>query len=426
MESQEEHGSWPRVLRTPQRARRRPAAMVVILPVLLTTAFYLGFFGFEDWDEALADIGRLTGVLMLAACLVTLLGVAGVLDHWFRRRWQYSGLIALLGAGTALVADLMLLVTTITVGDSAGYLTLWCVLAAGSAWAVITIYRTSVVIPAPRQVALTALVSTALAVTNFGYVQLYQPYRREPRPELQVKFDAPVFRQDRRAFALPVVFTFENRSDVGLYVLGTTFTVMGRRASVRLGEQSPSALKFDVEDLRQLSRYTNYQQLEAVDMGTFESVTGGWIDPRSTLVATRLVELPAGTPYDQLLVNATAVVARRDRMRLDPSYGATRDFSWRSHRTVPGWLQGTDFVRLQGRIYNDNAIAAHLQAPRYVTLWWTFNRRNGAMVFAEITRKDEAGRPLSLREGDQLTNTYGLSEVGTGWQTRSLWDIPRR
>lgn len=82
-------------------------------------------------------------------------------------------MVALIGAFAALLTNALLVVETAR-GDSRAYLALFVALTAGSAWAVFAVWRTAVRIPAPKRVAAALVVSSAIAIANFGYQNLYQ------------------------------------------------------------------------------------------------------------------------------------------------------------------------------------------------------------------------------------------------------------
>ncbi|CAM5618560.1 hypothetical protein SHIRM173S_06410 [Streptomyces hirsutus] len=93
----------------------RVSLAVMLLTLILTTAL-LARFGAEDFAHALTFPGRITGAALLAVAFTTLLGAAGVLDHWIRHSF-YSGLVALIGAFAALLTNVLVLVETVKDGD---------------------------------------------------------------------------------------------------------------------------------------------------------------------------------------------------------------------------------------------------------------------------------------------------------------------
>ncbi|MGY4922206.1 hypothetical protein [Streptomyces sp. 900105755] len=156
--------------------------MAGILSVLLATTVLLGWFGLGNFAHALTFPGRLTGAVLITVAFTTLLAAGAVLDHWVGHSFQYSGLVALIGVFAALLTNTLLLLRSPRTGDLLVFPALFGALSAGAAWSLFTVWRTSVTIPAPKRVAAAVIVSSALTVTNFGYQNLYLPYRREARP----------------------------------------------------------------------------------------------------------------------------------------------------------------------------------------------------------------------------------------------------
>ncbi len=396
--------------------------MLLIVLILLMTAFFLGLFGVEDLSEALAYTGRFTGALLLLAAGASLLGAVAVVDHWFRRSFAHSGLVALLGTVTAIVANLMLLTTTLRDADSTGYLVLWCLLVVGSVWATITVYRTSVEIPAPKRVAAAVIVTSAIAVANFGYTQLYQPYQHATLPVLQLTVKEPVLNSAKNAVAIPFTINLENRSNVGLYVIGTDFEVKGRTAPVSPMDRLTPAWRGDLDAGHALSLRENLQPPRMVQGNTW-AYFNTWLDAGETTTSSRVVELPVDTRFDQLAFRATALIARKDRIHLDTLEEQGR--SW--HKRLippPAGSPAGDYVLYRARLHENNAIAEHTRDPRYITMWWTFGE-NGIAVISTIDRKGEE-RNRTAEDTERWTTRYGLSYVETGWIQRSLWDVKRQ
>lgn len=361
--------------------------------------------------------------------VTSLAGALALVDHWHPNRFAYSGIVALVGAAAALLINAMVLFETFR-GDSIGYRVLWGLLTAGSLWAVIAVWRTSVVIPAPKQVAAVGLVSLVLAFANFGYQNLYQPYQRGAKPVIKMTVGKPLLRQDRKAFSVPVDIRFVNDSDVGFYVLGAEFHAMGERVEVSARGRLRAQWRADAEqwskaqfqETHPLARWEVHHpgELVAAHPWTF---AGNWIEPGDELYSRTVVQLPINTPYDQLAFYATASLARKDRLGLEQV--PLKGYSWDRGR-VPQWIQkDTDSVIYRGRVHENNAIDAHTMDPRYVTVYWMFGP-HGAAVLSPITRKGEEDRIPSGAERRELAIRYGLVHATSGPFERTLWDIKRQ
>ncbi|WUD70305.1 hypothetical protein OG937_45810 [Streptomyces sp. NBC_00510] len=427
-------GSRLQRLWRPAENGRSPATVILILLVLLVTAVLLGRFGIENVGGALTYTGRISGALLIVLSVTTLLGALAVVDHWFRNSFPPAGLVALIATVAACAGNIFLLVTTARDGDSTPYLVLWCLLVVGSAWAALAVYRTLVVIPAPKRVAVAVVVTTAVAVANFGYENLYKPTQREGRPRVDVVVGKPAVTKDRKAFAIPVDITLENRSNVGFYVFGAEFHAMGEVVPLspkdRLTQQwRADAQQWGEYEQRPLSRREIHQPGDLVAAQPL--VRGGsWIEPGDTVVTQTVVQLPMNTQYDQLAFYASVSLASKDRLRLE-SFGQN-GFSWKGVK-LPQWMvdqnkwssNPVDSVVSRGRVHEGNAIAEHTRDPRYVTVYWQFGK-HGAGLKVAVTRDGEEDRELPDEENRDLRNWYGLADVLTGPIERTLWDIKGR
>ncbi|MFD4762211.1 hypothetical protein ACFWOJ_26090 [Streptomyces sp. NPDC058439] len=404
-------------------------ALVVILLVLLMTTLLLARFGREDFVHALTFPGRVTGAVLLAVAFTTLLGAAAVLDHWVRHRFPYSGLVALIGTFAAFLTNAMLLAETWKDGDSPAYPALFGALAAGSAWASFAVWRTSVAIPAPKRLAIAVIVPSVLAVANFGYQNLYQPYQRETRPVITLSIGKAVLSKDRKAFALPVDLTLQNHGDVGFYVLHTEVHAMGQRVPLSPKDRLRQQWRADAEqwtrssEVNPLSRREIHQPGELVEAQPWMPY-GQWIESNDTFATRVVVQLPIDTAYDQVAFYATASLARKDRLVLQPPLQFVAK-SW--GRGVPGWVKqqqksGRDSLIYRARVHENNAIDEYTRDARFVTVYWNFGT-DGANVATSIARKGEESRVPTPAEQRELVNRYGLVDLVTGAYVRTLWDI---
>jgi len=428
----------PRPHSRPHPKARRPSlstwqsrvTLAVVVLVLFGTTLLLAQIGLEDFVHDLTFAGRLTGAALLVVSFTTLVGAAAVLDHWIRQSFPYSGLVALIGTFAALLTNAMLLVQTVKDGESTTYPVLFGVLTAGSAYAVFAVWRTSVAIPAPKRVAAALIVSSVIAIANFGYQNLYQPYQRQTRPLITVAMGKPVLSKDRTAFAVPVDITLHNHGDVGFYVLGTEFHAMGKQVPLSTKDRLRRQWRTDAEqwskssEVNPLSRREIHQPGELVEAKPWMQ-DGTWIESNDTYATRVVVQLPMDTPYDQVAFYASASLARKDRLVLQPPLDFVA-YSW-GREKVPGWMKqqqknGLDSLIHRARVHENNAIDERTRAPRFVTVYWTFGT-HGAQVQTSITRKGEEGRVATPEENRQTSSRYGLVDLVTGPVERTLWDI---
>ncbi|MGW5213609.1 hypothetical protein ACWEQO_21040 [Streptomyces sp. NPDC004051] len=423
-------GSRLRELLIAPGTRKSPAAMALILMVLLPTALLLGWWGIEDFTEALTYTGRITGAILILVAVLSLVGFFAVVDHWGRNIFPYSGVVALIGTVAAFFTNAMLWYEAFRDGDSTPYQVLFGLLTVGSACAVFMVWRTSVVIPSPKRFAVALIVSSALAVANFGYQHLYQPSQRGARPLVKIAVGEPVLSKDRKKFVVPVDIKIENRSDVGFYVLGTEFHAMGEQVSLSRTDRPREQWRADAETFRDFSVQRPLSRKEIYQPGQLVSAQpwmpfGNWIEANDAFATQTVVQLPIDTPYDQLALYASAQLARKDRLGLDQVQ--LKGYSWGGGK-LPEWVKkdkAFDSVAYRGRVYENNAIDRHTMDPRYASVYWQFGA-HGAVLSASITRGDEVNRVQSRAEIRETVNRYGLVTAQTGPIKRTLWDIKKK
>ncbi|MES4888655.1 hypothetical protein [Streptomyces sp. NPDC096012] len=427
------NGLRPKVLRPSLNTPRARLDMTVILLVLVATTVLLAWFGLGNFAHALTFPGRLTGAVFISIAFTTLLAVGATVDHWTGHSFQYSGLLTLVGVFLALLTDAMLLLRTLKSGDLVVFPVVFGVFTAAAAWALYAVWRTSVTVPAPKRVAAAVVVSSILAVANFGYQNLYLPYRRETRPLITLSVDKAVLSQDRKAFAVPVDITIQNHADVGFYVLGTEVHAMGERVGLSPKDRLRQQWRSDAEqfahssgEMNPLSRREIHQPGELVEAKPWMQ-PGNWIEPSDAFTTRMVVQLPLDTRYDQVAYYASASLARKDQLVLEPplNFVAT---SW-GRGDVPKWVKaqqqkkGLDSLVYRARVHENNAIDETIREPRFVSLYWTFGT-HGASLQSSITRKgeDDSGQ-LSGEDQRALVSRYGLVDLFAGPVERTLWDI---
>ncbi|MEV6114032.1 hypothetical protein AB0L59_16335 [Streptomyces sp. NPDC052109] len=420
------NNSRQRAQRMLARNRRSPVCLVSILLVLLLTTVVLGYFGVLDVGSALNFPGRVTGAALIVAAIITFLGAVGALDHWVWHSFPYSGPVALFGAFVALLSNVLLLVGILKDGDSKFYLAVFCALTVGSAGAVFAVWRTSVVIPAPKRVAAALIVTSVIAVGNFGYQNLYMPSQREAEPVIKLATGAPVTSRDHKAFSVPIDITMENHSDVAFYILGDIFHAMAQRVPLspkdRLRQQwrTDSEQWKDFEGANPLSRREIHQPGELVEAQPWMPYAR-WIDPGDTFSARVVLQLPMGTPYDEVTFYASASLARKDRMAVEDLN--FKGYSWQGSAHVPSWVSGNkewDALVFRGKIDENNAIDEHTRDRRTLSVYWRFGT-HGADILEAITSPH--GPDASSTE---TQTRYGIRDVETGPVERTLWDIKSR
>ncbi|CAM5618466.1 hypothetical protein SHIRM173S_06409 [Streptomyces hirsutus] len=185
-------------------------------------------------------------------------------------------------------------------------------------------WRTTVLIPAPKRVAAAVVVSSVIAVANFSYQNLYVPYQRKTEPLITLSVGKAVRSKDGKAFSVPVDITIQNHGSVGFYVLGTEFHAMGLRVPLSPKDRLRKQWQDDTEQwskssvVNPLSRREVYQPGELLVAAKPRMPIGQWIESSGTFATRLVVQLPMNTPYDQVAFYATASLARKDRLVLQP------------------------------------------------------------------------------------------------------------
>ncbi|MFE2061281.1 hypothetical protein ACFXDH_02610 [Streptomyces sp. NPDC059467] len=400
-------------------------SMMSIPPVLLLTTVTLGFFGIENLNSALTFPGRITGAALVGVSLISLLGAAALVDHSLWHCFPHSRLVVLFSAFISFLTNFLLLVHIAT-SDSIKYRVLFSVLTLGSAWAVLVVWRTSVVIPAPKRVATAVIATLVVGLGNFTYQNLYLPSKVEVRPIIKISTEKPVTSRDRKKFAVPVTITLENHSDVSFDVLGTEFHAMAQRVRLSPQDQRRQDWRTEAREWSTFERTNPLSRREVHQPGDLMEAQpwiryGDPIGAHDTVAARIVVQLPMDTPYDQLAFYASAHITRKDRASLDKFHPATKEFSWLGGK-LPDWMKtqkdykNYDSIIYEADLKESNAIDAHTRDLRHLTVYWRFSL-HGADIREAITAhgKDESAKSTEDR--------YGIRVVEAGPVELTLWDI---
>jgi hypothetical protein len=384
----------------------------------------VGWFGIIDLTEALTYVGRFTGAVFLAAAVALVIGAGAALDHWFRQAFQYSGAAALVGVCVAVAVNAMLLIAALRDADRTAYEVYWGILLLGSLLAVYAVYRTRLPTFGPAKLTLAIVISSGLAVANFGYAQLYLPYSQSVNTLLEVGFGTPAHNTSSSVAALPVNVKFTNRGNVGVYILGAEYVVLGRKAAINQVVPPPSQWHRDVTTWHERSRNTAINGYEIIQKSAWYWPFAHPVEGGEEYSSNQIVHIPLNLSYDEVLVRASVALVRKDRVILDHDYGP-REYSWNRARTPnPRWVKGLDYVKYQGRIHENNAVAEHIRHARYVTVWWIVSGSPGINPFIEtIKRYGQEGRETSPVEERRIESRYGLTTDQTGWLEKPMWTL---
>ncbi|SEB98028.1 hypothetical protein SAMN05216532_0090 [Streptomyces sp. 2231.1] len=421
-------GSYVMTRRGMTRCLCSRAEMAWVVLVLLLTALPVGRFGFEDFTEALTFAGCVTGVALMSAALIMVLGVAAVVDCWVRGASSNFGMIALISTGVASLTNVLLALQTWNDGELVVFKVLTMVLSVSSLFAVLLVWRRLDAIPTPKRVAVALIVSTAVAVTNFSYQYLFQPYRREATPLVQLNVGKAVLSADRKAFSVPVDIKLVNHSDMAFYVLGAEFHAMGEDVTVSRTDLSPLKWREEVEkwalyrEKHPLTRREVYQPGELVAAQPWIPA-GNWVEANDESLTRTVVQLPSDTNFDKLTFYASLSLARKDRLVLQKFGGS--DYSWRG-KALPQWAKDgkkeNDTIIRTADMRENNAIDNLTRKKRHLTTLWTFGP-HGVDVSLAIAPVGEEDRPLSPQTIREVGNRYGLLDVLAGPVEETLEEV---
>ena len=284
----------------PARARRRrltsslttstftsaTLTTLVLLAGLLTAFAVLARIGLADIPGALTFVGRLTGGLAVLAAVLVGLAALAVTDYRGRKRVANSGAAMLVGVLTVALSAVMLIAVGVSSGDYeptpgrwvlATNFWLWLALLGWSAWALGVLHRDHIwgQIPYPRRFALGVALTAGIALVNFAYSQIYQPFALPVSVSASAEFGVPRLAPDRRSVFVPLSVTVKNRGSVPVHVLGTMYQVSGRLGSFTPGAGSTGRLAGLLDGRAQLLRDTTVRGYELVGAGQLDSLRPG-------------------------------------------------------------------------------------------------------------------------------------------------------
>ncbi|CAM5369170.1 hypothetical protein [Streptomyces abikoensis] len=411
----------------PDRPRRRRTAAVVMALGLLASAAVLVRVGLADAFHALAYAGRVMGVLLLAAAVAELLGVAAVCDYWGKRAVRFSGEGVLLAVLAVTGTNLVFLIMQIEGGDYTPYLWLWIALFLWSGWALWTLGRQKVWrnIPYPKSFALGVAVSAAVGIASVAYSVMYVPYATPVKVPFGVSLGSPVVNSARTVLHVPAHVTFRNEGSVPIFVVGTLWRVQGFPSAFSDKGSSMADWKSDLSTGNSTLRHERSSPSHMLGAGVFVDA-GSRLDPGDDLSTDITVQVPLNPDPGRVSVLASVSCIRADRCKLSNSYGQSLQYSWNPDseehehvRDAPEWIAapGDEFFRYDSRIYRSSEMLNITRAPDYASMWWVLPKGDDKAGFAkgdtdpymrvDISRAPE-GRE-SLAESEQ--EPYGMKTM---------------
>ncbi|MDD9382406.1 hypothetical protein M8Z33_38335 [Streptomyces sp. ZAF1911] len=421
------------------------ACRAALLAGLFATAVELMLFGAEDVSSALTFAGRMTGVVFLAAMVLesaALFAAVAVLSGGASRH-----ISTLLGIGilVSLVLNLVLLTVQLADGGYTHHVWIWGLMILWALWALWWEWDVWRGVSRPRGFAAGVVVTAMVAIGNFGYTQVYQPYVSTALLSTTVEILGATHEPGEDKVVVAVRLRTKNTGKVGVFVLGSLYQVSGRKPHFVKKDRTERDLFEDWGDRqRDLLRHTDVPKkgYQLLAQGQFTGRAGLVVvlEPGSEIVAERIVEFPYGAKYDVLGITANVVSLRRDRAKLTDNYGTSGRRLWVANDThhhynppsPPTWIAQPSEItyRFRSRIKHSNSLLEHTRPPHYVTLWWVGREPLGESPFGpELTAivGPEGTEPpeQTASELRQMTDAYGLSNAPSGYMQKSLADLLR-
>jgi hypothetical protein len=424
------------------------ATITKIIAIYLSVAVISGLLGIIDVSGALTYGGRVRGALAVVASSILLLAACSVIAFakWLGlNRYQgsahtsettISGTLTLIGAVVAIIVSTVLFLTQLRGGDVNGYLGLWLSLVLCSSWCLYRVIRWRIHIPYPKQVAVTGIASVILAVAGFTYSELYQPTVQPYAIEVTVGLDKPSISPDRTAASLPITVSIKNTGKVRVRVLGTSYSVVGRRATISKEDKTEGMAYEAVPQGLPMARTTTIQGFDLLQADRIV-MPGDIAEPDAQVNIGRILQLRLPVHYDAIGISATAIVIRDDRATVHAGYAESAMLSWDETLNpvidAPAWVAPpkTAFVRYQADISEGSVIRRITRRARQVTMWWvlaepTLTNPSGPYVAAIIAPVGEEHTAPSPKRSKELEERYGLSYTHSGLYEQSVWalDLP--
>lgn len=409
------------------------------MTVLVGSAIVLGWFGVHDLFGDTGYAVRLRAAIMLAASLYVLFTATAMLSLLLRRVLEATeAALAIVITGTIVAAasGSLLLVYQLVSGDYTLWLWVWLAMTVSGCAVAAWLYRNGAHVPYPKQFAAAVTITTFLAGANFAYSTLYQPAAQPVQVSVEVALGEPTFDAARTYASIPVKISFANTGNIGLHVLMSTYSVVGRRGHVAESDREQQQMNMAVQDFRPASKRTvlaGYDVLQS-DRFVYE---GTVFEPGDRTDAGRTVEVPLPTAYDALAVSAWVLVLRKDDVRLATDISRVHKTSWDSTGQhvvdAPGWAAdpGVDFVQYSIPIGEASYLREKTRRRWEGAVWRVFGspapgRPPGSYIslrFRPAEEPADVGFDVAVADNRVAAERYGVTRSETGLDERSVHDL---
>nr|WSW46354.1 hypothetical protein OG296_26400 [Streptomyces sp. NBC_01001] len=378
---------------------RRITGAVMAVGFLATTGMCT-WIGMKDSFDALTFAGRVTGFLFLFMAIVEVIAFAASFDYWRKRKLTYSGPALLLGALVEFFVGSVLLLMFITNGDRPSYglcLLLWIGLVVCASWSLWVLCRRRVwkVLRYPGRIAIGAIVSTVLVITNLAYTQIYLPSMSRPLVQGTAEIGMPSLNKEGTKMYLRVRLHLKNSGQVSVHILGSIYWIHVRLAS-------------DPKD--------KYKLLKP---GELVKPPGRELSPGEEISEDVVAEIkdPGNLNYEAVTAQVEAYAFRQDRMTMAADY--ERSGEWRGKLKKEGKdddppspvKDGKEYFRYQSDVSQSSELLNLTRGRERVTVWWLYRRR--PVVYVDVASPGDK-KVFNLndpKEQRQAVDRYGMAFV---------------
>ncbi|MFF4446489.1 hypothetical protein [Streptomyces sp. NPDC001502] len=401
----------------PAHNRERRITGTVMAVGFLATAAMCTWIGMKDSLDALTFAGRVTGFLFLFMATVELIAFAAGFDYWRNRRKTYSGPALLFGALVELFVGSVLLLMYVANRDRPSYalcLLFWAGMVVCASWSLWVLCRHRVwkALRYPGRIAVGAIVSTLLVVTNLAYTQIYLPSMSRPLVQGTAEIGKPSLNKDGTKMYLQVRLHLKNSGEVPVHILGSIYWIQLKApTNPNTTCKLPSGEK-DKKDPKTLK--TTYMLLEP---GELVKPPGRELSPNEEISEDTVVEIkdPGKLDCEAVTAQVEAYAFRQDRMTIDASF--EKSGTWRGkleregkEKDPPG-PANVDYVRHQAEISQSSELLNLTRGRERVTVWWVYRPQPYVYVGVaspEEKKKFDRDSPYERR---QAADRYGMAFV---------------
>ncbi|MFJ6052837.1 hypothetical protein [Streptomyces sp. NPDC092307] len=366
----------------------------------LATAAMCTWIGMNDALDALTFAGRVTGFLFLFMAVVELIAVAAGFDYWRSHKKAYSGPALLFGALVELFVGSVLLLMYVANRDRPSValcLLLWIGMVICAAWSLWVLCRRRVwkVLRYPGRIAVGAIVSTLLVITNLAYTQVYLPSMSRPLVQGSSEIGMPSLNREGTKMYLRVRLHLKNSGQVPVHILGSIYWIQLKLVS-------------DPKD--------RYKLLKP---GELVKPPGRELSPQEEISEDVVVEIddPGKSAYEAVTAQVEAYAFRQDRMTIDAAYKDSGEWRGKLKREgkdddPPGPPPvNKEYFRYQSAISQSSELLNLTRGKERVTVWWLYRSR--PVVYVDVASPDDR-KPFNLidpKEQRRAVDRYGLAFV---------------